>query len=472
MNKPAPIPALIEQHTIPDKKTKPVAFSDLILSGMQLRVSISQEAVARYAEAYQAKADIPAIVVFKDADSGQYWLADGHHRVAAAKKAGLTKLDAIVKQGTILDALLYGARSNHAHGEPLTNDDKRHTVARFLDIPEWRKKSDRWIGTAAQVSPHLVAKVRKSLPKEQQSTVRESKDGTTRDTKNIGKKAKPKPEPKPEDPDDLRPTLDVDDLRVQQLIFALSGRIANISGFDVFNLAERDVLASLFLFPATEECPQPERGILRMLTTDWIHHPSGVAISKVLRDLQRRGGGVIRPDRDGEITRWYLLTEIYDAIAAVHKAKHNEEPEELNADSADLAGEPAVGRSTSTAGDNADAVPPPIMDDTLAARRVVRVRELLAEQLLKGKPQCCASDRSLVSLALVVGVPVGADDEAWSDDLPARCWGLFADRLRLEVADYLTRGETRRLPPLAQLAIWWGINIKAIAIQAERAVKG
>lgn len=355
MNKPAPMPALIEQHTIADKKTKPVAFTDLIMSGMQLRVSISQEAVARYAEGYAAKADIPAIVVFHDKESDQFYLADGHHRVAAAKKAGLTKLDAIIKQGTILDALLYGARSNHTHGEPLTNDDKRHTVARFLAIPEWRKKSDRWIATAAQVNPHLVAKVRKSLPKEQQSTVRESKDGTTRDTKNIGK-AKKQPAPQ------------------------------------------------------ADEIPD---------------------------------------------------TTAPDLITPQGRAQEVREPELLTVDESPTAGDSTVERS-----------PPPIPDDTHGSRVLKRTREILAERLLKGKDQCTATSEQLVSLGLVVGIPVSADDDPWNDDLVAGCWHKLTVRLQAELADYLTRGETRRLPPLAQLASWWGIDVRAIAIQAERAVGG
>lgn len=455
MNKPAPMPALIEQHTVADKKTKPVAIFDLVTEGMQLRVSISQEAVARYAEAYAEKADIPAIVVFLDPKTDTKYLADGHHRVAAAKKAGLTKLDAIIKQGTVLDALLYSARSNTAHGEPLTNDDKRHTVARFFDIPEWRRKSDRWIATAAQVNPHLVAKVRKSLPKEQQSTVRESKDGVTRDTKNIAKKAK---QPKAQQRQTSPAKLDDDDRAVIRDIASFAVVLMNHDDFARMPYPFLLVLSACAFYPASDDCPIPY-GMLAQSSdpASDLDDTLDKMIDKALLHAESNRGYFPSMDLGAQ------LDAVYRAWREdLKKTAATPEPEELNAATiASTAGEPADERST-----------PPIADDTPAAKVLKRTREILAERLLKGKDQCTATSEQLVSLGLVVGIPVSADDEPWNDDLVAGCWHKLTVRLQAELADYLTRGETRRLPPLAQLASWWGIDVRAIAIQAERAVGG
>ncbi len=138
------------------------------------------------------------------------------------------------------------------------------------------------------------------------------------------------------------------------------------------------------------------------------------------------------------------------------------EPEEMNAST-------IAGGST---GEGLHKNTPPIADDTEGARILRRTREILADRLLKGKDQCIATSEQLVSLGLVVGIPVSADDEPWNDDLVAGVWHKLTVRLQAEVADYLNRAETRRLPPLAQLASWWGIDIRAISIQAERAVGG
>jgi hypothetical protein len=332
-----------------------------------------------------------------------------------------------------------------------------------------------------------VGKVRKTLPKEQQTTVRKGKDGYERDTKNIGK---------------VQVLPDV-------------GKLCDYLAASID--AERKSTAEIDL---TILCP-PTRGpgFEIMLSVARAHGRWHVG-HRVRHYVPNGGGENIHPCKSDDhhaawthAIRHHLMSRTLDVLR--HQKAHrklirfieetaqqlehleaawaagdrkgkankpaaetepeypNDEPEELTVeDTASTAGASAGERSTPKPDEDLYKETPPIMDDTIAAKRVVRVRELLAERLVKGKPQCGAGDRQLVSLALVVGVPVGADDEPWSDDLPARCWGLLADRLRLEVADRLDRGETAKLPPLDQLAGWWAIDIRALAIQAERAVKG
>ena len=97
--------------------------------------------------------------------SGQYWLADGFHRLAAAKLTGLEVIPAIVKPGTRRDALLFATAANATHGLRRTNSDKRRAVETLLQDPEgeWSQWGDRRIADHVGVSHTFVANRRKQL---------------------------------------------------------------------------------------------------------------------------------------------------------------------------------------------------------------------------------------------------------------------------------------------------------------------
>src|SRR6266853_2708285 len=99
----------------------------------------------------------PPIVLFTDGQ--HYWLADGFHRVLAARDAGLSEFAADVRPGTERDALLFSISCNGAHGLPRTNADKRKAVTLLLADAEWSQWSDREIARRCQVSPEFVHKV-------------------------------------------------------------------------------------------------------------------------------------------------------------------------------------------------------------------------------------------------------------------------------------------------------------------------
>lgn len=157
-------PALLEQLTATPAKVEVIDLDLLTASGpAQLRAARDAATVNAYAEAYQAGADLPPVVVFRESDD-TYHLADGHHRVAAAKKADLTEIHAIVKIGDRRAAILYAAHANAQHGLPLNNADKRKIVTTLLGDAEWCLWSDREIAERCQVSPTLVGKLRKKTP--------------------------------------------------------------------------------------------------------------------------------------------------------------------------------------------------------------------------------------------------------------------------------------------------------------------
>jgi hypothetical protein len=121
----------------------------------QARVQIRPSVVRDYrrAMAEQISEDglrFPPIVLFTDGQ--HHWLADGFHRILAARDAGLIEFPADVRPGTEGDALLFSIASNGAHGLPRTNADKRKAVTLLLADAEWSERSDSEIARHCQVS--------------------------------------------------------------------------------------------------------------------------------------------------------------------------------------------------------------------------------------------------------------------------------------------------------------------------------
>jgi hypothetical protein len=131
----------------------------------QVRLKIHPAVVRAYAQAMRQQVSegglrFPAIVLFSDGQ--RYTLADGFHRVLAAREAGLTEFPAEVRSGNERDALLYSLAANAGHGLPRSNADKRKAVSLLLADPEWSTWSDGAIARHCQVSQVFVSKMRKS----------------------------------------------------------------------------------------------------------------------------------------------------------------------------------------------------------------------------------------------------------------------------------------------------------------------
>jgi hypothetical protein len=130
----------------------------------QARVNIRPAVVRGYANAMKQQLRegglrFPPVVLFSDGQ--QFWLADGFHRILAARQAGLVEFPADVRGGNTRDALLYSLSANADHGLPRSNADKRKAVSLLLADPEWSAWSDGEIARHCQVSQTLVSKMRK-----------------------------------------------------------------------------------------------------------------------------------------------------------------------------------------------------------------------------------------------------------------------------------------------------------------------
>jgi len=159
----------------------------------------------------------PPLMVF--GNNGSYYVADGFHRLAAAKQIGIERIECAVKPGELRDAILYSCQVNADHGKRRNNGDKRRAVKKLLNDAEWSQWSDREIARQCKVSKTFVNKLR---PKETvtgnvaSERKYKTKHGTTAvmDTSNIGKSQEQKPEEQSqtswniEPPDEQKPKYD------------------------------------------------------------------------------------------------------------------------------------------------------------------------------------------------------------------------------------------------------------------------
>lgn len=155
--------------------------------GTQPREAINHDVVEEYRAEMVKGTKFPDIVVFYDGSA--YWLADGFHRVLAAKQARKQSLNADVRQGARRDAVLHSVGANAAHGLRRTNADKRRAVTRLLEDEEWGKWSDREIARRCGVSNVFVSKLSPSLLTVNSEKTYTTKHGivATMNTANIGR---------------------------------------------------------------------------------------------------------------------------------------------------------------------------------------------------------------------------------------------------------------------------------------------
>lgn len=110
-----------------------IKIEELDLS-LQTRAGTDAETIDNYAEAMADGAQFPEVTVFTDGT--HYWLADGFHRVMAAKQNGRTAIAADVRKGTEDDAVVFGGTANNKQGKRPTRADVQHFLQMVWDRRE------------------------------------------------------------------------------------------------------------------------------------------------------------------------------------------------------------------------------------------------------------------------------------------------------------------------------------------------
>ena len=116
-----------------------IRIDDLDMS-LQTRCGTDIDTIGNYAEAMADGAQFPDVTVFTD--GARYWLADGFHRVEAARRIGRTTVSADVRKGTEDDAVVFGGTANNKQGKRPTRADVQH----FLEMV-WERREAVFGGT-------------------------------------------------------------------------------------------------------------------------------------------------------------------------------------------------------------------------------------------------------------------------------------------------------------------------------------
>ena len=134
--------------------------------GTQARVGkLKQAGVNDYAKKMQAHSDssdepgLHPVMVIHVMPEDLYPLADGHYRVAAAKKNAFKEIEAIVVEGTLLEAIEMAIRSNHDHGVQRTPADVDNAIKMALE--RFGDRTDRYLAEMVGVSPTTISSHRK-----------------------------------------------------------------------------------------------------------------------------------------------------------------------------------------------------------------------------------------------------------------------------------------------------------------------
>ena len=127
----------------------------------QHRIAIHAAVVAEYAALMEAGAEFPPIRVWWDGTD--YWLSDGFHRLAAAKRAGLVSIAAEVLQGSLADAQWDSYAANSAHGVRRTAEETQRVVRLALRHPNAAMRSNVEIAKHLHIPEATLRRWRKLL---------------------------------------------------------------------------------------------------------------------------------------------------------------------------------------------------------------------------------------------------------------------------------------------------------------------
>ena len=109
----------------------------------------------RYANAMGKKDVFPPVVLYFDGMTN--WLADGLHRLEAAKQIGRPEVEAEVREGTERDALMWAMSANPNHGLRMRLEDKKRAACLLLNDPEWSQWNNSEISRQCGLSAVLSA---------------------------------------------------------------------------------------------------------------------------------------------------------------------------------------------------------------------------------------------------------------------------------------------------------------------------
>ena len=120
------------ENTNSQGEARRLELSRLNADDIQVRARLDQHVVAEYADLLQDSVPLSPIVVYYDGT--HYYVADGHHRIAAARKNDFVDIDAVVLRGSRLDAVWHALSANKKHGLRMNRADIRKAIGIGLQL--------------------------------------------------------------------------------------------------------------------------------------------------------------------------------------------------------------------------------------------------------------------------------------------------------------------------------------------------
>jgi|GEM_PF-5960994 len=154
------LPAEPERDTVPLEATIKI---DSIRDepNLQMRTRLDLKVVQEYATAIEDGATFPPVDVFEcEGPKGYYYLADGFHRVAAAKAAGQTEVHARIHPRGFSESMSFALSANSEHGLRRSSADKREAIKVALKV--FPELSNVGIAQLCSVSESSVRNYRES----------------------------------------------------------------------------------------------------------------------------------------------------------------------------------------------------------------------------------------------------------------------------------------------------------------------
>ena len=158
--------------------------------GTQGRVALDESVIADYAALMSEGVLFPPVRIWFDGK--HYWLADGFHRVEAARRAGLQEIAIEFRNGTLQDAQWDSFRANATNGLRRSKADLQVVVSRALVHQRATKLSTNCLARHIGIPESTLRRwktIASSQVGEDADRVRiVARNGTTYriDTKNIG----------------------------------------------------------------------------------------------------------------------------------------------------------------------------------------------------------------------------------------------------------------------------------------------
>src|SRR6516164_2555667 len=146
----APAPVLTPAPAVQMLPCADIQMAEAIQPRERLDTGITRTYTENWEDAEPGQDPFPPIDVFAVQDA--YYVADGFHRLAAARQAGRDMIRCRVHQGTMRDAMIFAIFANVRRGLRYQGGDVTRILERLLRDPEYAQVKDRPLADQVGVS--------------------------------------------------------------------------------------------------------------------------------------------------------------------------------------------------------------------------------------------------------------------------------------------------------------------------------